>query len=148
LNRWIKTEQALTLAIAVYFSMGATGADARFENLGHRLMCTCGCAELLGECNHVGCPESTQQRNELVSAIAAGKNDREILTWFSDKYGRSVQAAPRAEGFELIAWIAPFAVFAAGLAGTFLLVRRWTDHPPGEDAADGVNAPRTGGQQI
>ena len=31
-----------------------------------------------------------------------------------------------AEGFELIAWIAPFAVFSAALLGTILLVRRWT----------------------
>ena len=91
--RWIKTAQALTLAIAVCFSIGATGAGARFEDLGHRLMCTCSCAELLGECNHVGCSESTRQRIELVSAIAAGKSDREILAWFSDKYGKSVEAA-------------------------------------------------------
>jgi cytochrome c-type biogenesis protein CcmH len=137
LNRWIKTVQAMTLAIAVYFSVGATGDGARFENLGHRLMCTCGCAELLGECNHVGCPESTRMRNELASAIAAGKSDREILAWFSDKYGRSVQASPRTHGFELVAWIAPFAVFAAGLLGTILLIRRWI-RPVGE-LAGGVN---------
>jgi len=141
LNRWIKTVQALTLAIAVYFSVGATGAGARFENLGHRLMCTCGCAELLGECNHVGCPESTRQRNELAAAIAAGKSDSEILVWFSDKYGRSVQASPRTQGFELIAWIAPFAVFAAGLLGTILLVRRWM-HPV-EGLSGGVPVPLT-----
>ena len=148
MNRWMRTAQVVTLAIAVYFAMGATGSGARFENLGHRLMCTCGCAELLGECNHVGCQESTRERNELASAIAAGKSDHEILVSFSDKYGRSVQASPRTQGFELIAWIAPFAVLAAGLAGASLLVRRWTKVPPGEEVADGVNLPRTGGHQI
>ena len=34
-------------------------------------------------------------------------------------------AAPPARGFDLIAWIAPFAVFLAALAGTILLIRRW-----------------------
>jgi hypothetical protein len=62
--------------------------------------------------------------------------------------GRSVQAAPRAEGFELIAWIEPFAVFAAGLLGTILLVRRWTGVPHGQEMADDVNAFQTGGHPL
>jgi len=35
-------------------------------------------------------------------------------------------AAPTTEGFNLVAWIAPFAVFGAALLGTVLLVRRWS----------------------
>ena len=31
------------------------------------------------------------------------------------------------QGFDLVAWIAPFAVFAAALLGTILLVRHWAD---------------------
>jgi hypothetical protein len=53
-----------------------------------------------------------------------------------------------AEGFELIAWIAPFAVFAAGLVGTILLVRRWTGVPLGQEAASEANVPRKGGHHI
>jgi hypothetical protein len=30
------------------------------------------------------------------------------------------------QGFDLMAWIAPLAVFAAALLGTILLVRRWS----------------------
>jgi cytochrome c-type biogenesis protein CcmH len=88
-------------------------------------MCTCGCAEILGECNHVGCPSSAGELNELRSYIADGKTDQEILTAFSAKYGATVLAAPTTHGFDLVAWIAPFAVFAAALLGTILLVRRW-----------------------
>ncbi len=39
-------------------------------------------------------------------------------------------AAPTTHGFNLVAWIAPFAVFAAALLGTILLVRRWRDSNP------------------
>ena len=28
------------------------------QDLNHRLMCTCGCAQVLGECDHAGCPGS------------------------------------------------------------------------------------------
>jgi cytochrome c-type biogenesis protein CcmH len=143
----MKTVQAMALAVAVCFSMGATDASSRFNDLGHRLMCTCGCAQLLGECNHVGCPESGRERNELSAAIAAGSSDKEILASFAAKYGATVLAAPTTHGFDLVAWIAPFAVFAAALLGTILLVRRWANlsvgktqtaipDPANEDPAD------------
>ena len=121
-----RTAQALLLAVAVCFSLGATDAGSRFTDLNHRLMCTCGCAEILGECNHVGCPNSAGELDELRAGIAAGTSDKEILTSFVGKYGATVLAAPTTQGFDLVAWIAPFAVFAAAMLGTILLVRRWT----------------------
>jgi cytochrome c-type biogenesis protein CcmH len=147
LTFWIKAVQAGLLAVAVCFSMGATDASSRFNDLGHRLMCTCGCAQLLGECNHVGCPESGRMRDELSAAIASGKSDKEILASFAAKYGATVLAAPTTQGFDLVAWIAPFAVFAAALLGTILLVWRWANlsvgktqtaipDPANEDPAD------------
>ncbi len=42
------------------------------------------------------------------------------------KYGATVLAAPTKQGFDLVAWIAPFAVFGAALLGTILLIRYWT----------------------
>jgi cytochrome c-type biogenesis protein CcmH/NrfF len=123
---WIKSAQAVLLAVAVCFSVGAGNSSERFTDLGHRLMCTCSCAQMLGECNHVGCPESGRMRNELSAAIASGASDKEILASFSAKYGATVLAAPTTKGFDLVAWIAPFAVFAAALLGTILLVRHWS----------------------
>jgi cytochrome c-type biogenesis protein CcmH/NrfF len=123
---WTRSLQASLLAVAVCFSLGASDAGARFDNLSHRLMCTCGCAQLLGECNHVGCPDSGRERDELSAAIASGLSDQQILDQFAAKYGETMLAAPRTQGFDLVAWIAPFAVFAAALLGTILLVRRWS----------------------
>jgi cytochrome c-type biogenesis protein CcmH/NrfF len=81
---------------------------------------------MLGECNHVGCPASPGMLNELRLGISNGQSDKEILNSFVAKYGAIVLAAPTGEGFDLVAWIAPFAVFAAALLGTILLVRRWS----------------------
>jgi cytochrome c-type biogenesis protein CcmH len=126
LNFWIKGAQALFLAMAVCFALGASDAGSRFTDLGHQLMCTCGCSQMLGECNHVGCPESDRMRGELRDQIASVSNDKQILDWFSSKYGVTVLAAPTTHGFNLVAWIAPFAVFLAALLGTILLVRHWS----------------------
>ena len=122
---WMKAGQAAVLAVAICFSIGATNPSGRLYELDHRLMCTCGCAQILGECNHVGCTESAQELSELRTDIAAGKTDQQILDDFVAKYGATVLAAPMTKGFDLVAWIAPFAVFAAALAGTILLIRRW-----------------------
>ena len=149
---WIKVLQAGTLAVAVCISVGATDAGSRYNNLNHRLMCTCGCAEILGECNHVGCPNSAGELNELRAGIVDGKSDKEILASFSSKYGAVVLAAPTTHGFDLVAWIAPFAVFGAAMLGTVLLVRRWsvgrTQFATGIDAADMDPAERERREEI
>ena len=126
LTLFTKSLQVLALAVAVCFTLGATDAGSRYTNLNHRLMCTCGCSELLGECNHVGCQSSGKELDELTAGIAGGKNDKDILSSFALKYGATVLAAPTTQGFDLVAWIAPFAVFAAALLGTILLVKRWS----------------------
>ena len=126
--------QAGALAVAVCFSLGATDADSRFDKLNHKLMCTCSCNEVLGECNHVSCPMSGPEQAELRAGITGGSSDEVILASFAAKYGATVLAAPTTHGFDLVAWIAPFAVFAAALLGTILLVRRWTAAMPPAEA--------------
>ena len=89
-------------------------------------MCSCGCGQVLGECNHVGCPDSPVQLAELRTAINASMTDKQILDSFAAKYGATVLAAPTMQGFNIVAWVAPFAVFGAALLGTILLVRHWS----------------------
>jgi len=132
---WMKALQAGALAVAVFISVGASDAGSRYNDLNHKLMCTCGCAEILGECNHVGCTSSTAELSELRAAINAGQTDQEIFAAFQAKYGAVVLAAPTTKGFDLVAWIAPFAVFAAALLGTVLLVRRWASLSIGKTQA-------------
>jgi cytochrome c-type biogenesis protein CcmH len=88
-------------------------------------MCDCGCAQLLGECDHVGCPYRDKELSELTTDIAAGMTDQQVMDEFVSKYGATVLAAPTTKGFDLVAWVAPFAVLAAALLGTILLIRRW-----------------------
>lgn len=127
---WLKAGQALALAVAVCFTLGAADPATRYTNLNHKLMCTCGCAEILGECNHVGCTSSTEELALLSTGLDAGSEDKAILDSFVSKYGAVVLAAPTKQGFDLVAWIAPFAVFAAALLGTILLIKHWSASRP------------------
>ena len=122
---WTRAVEVTVLAVAICFSLGASAPTARLNTLSHHLMCQCGCAQVLGECDHVGCPDRDKELAELSAAIDSGLGDQQILDAFAAKYGETVLAAPRTNGFDLVAWIAPFAVFAAALLGTILLIRRW-----------------------
>jgi len=115
------------LALIALLAIGFMGADsdARFNKLGHQLMCMCGCNQILLECNHIGCTYSDRMRNELAAGLERGDSDSLVLQAFVQKYGNTVLAAPTATGFNRIAWIMPFAVFAAAIFLTVWLVRLW-----------------------
>lgn len=114
----------LGMVVAV-LAMGAADTSARYNDLGHKMMCACGCGQVLIECNHLGCPDSDQMLSELRADVSQGMADNAILMAFQDKYGPTVLAAPMFTKFNMIAWILPPALLLAGIAGTVMLVRRW-----------------------
>ncbi len=121
--------QLLVLALAIPFLVGASNDEARFNTVGHKMMCACTCGQVLLECNHVGCTFSDRMRNELAAGIQRGDSDDLILSNFVSNYGPIILAAPIRGGFDTVAWIMPFAVFflATGLA--VWVVRIWKSRP-------------------
>ena len=122
----IKAAQAVALAVAICFTMGAGDATTRIDKLSHRLMCTCGCSQLLGECDHAGCPNRGEELRDLTDSVVGGSTDEAVFASFTSKYGATVLAAPTTKGFDLVAWIAPVAVFLAAVLGTILVARQWS----------------------
>ncbi len=129
--------QTLVLLVAAFTMLGAGSPSTRFDRIGHKLMCTCGCSEILLECNHMGCPNSPGLIADLKNQIAAGTPDSNIFKSFADKYGPTVLASPMRGGFDLVAWIVPFAVLALGVVASVWLVRHWHDRQLQETALAG-----------
>jgi cytochrome c-type biogenesis protein CcmH/NrfF len=96
------------------------------------MICTCGCGQILLECNHVGCPVSPVMINELNAQMDGGGSDTLILNWFAAKYGATVLAAPIRGGFDNVAWIAPMAAFLLATVGVGFLIRTWTVRRPSQ----------------
>lgn len=128
-SKFRRVVQLALLFIAITALMGAGDEEARFSNLGHRMMCVCGCGQILLECNHVGCNYSDRMRAELMAALDRGDNDDLILSGFTQKYGTTVVAAPTATGFGRVAWVMPFLALVLGLTTTVLVVRAWRKRP-------------------
>lgn len=127
---------ATVLAVAAFALMGAgEPTDARYRQLGHEMMCMCGCGQILLECNHVGCSYSSRMTEELRAALAKGDSDQVILQGFVEKYGNTVLAAPTKSGFNLVAWIMPFVIFLLSLGAVILVVRTWKSRAAAQAAA-------------
>lgn len=127
----------LLLSLAIIFFVGA-GDDAHFKELGHRMMCVCGCNQILLECNHVGCRDSDRMRGELMAALERGDNDDLTLQGFVQKYGPTVVAAPINKGFNRVAWITPFVALGLGISFVVFVVRSWKNRPA-PALADGIS---------
>lgn len=114
------------------------GSTTRLDRVGHKLVCQCGCGQILMECNHVGCPVSGPMIDELRAQLAATPAQAEsaVLAWFTNKYGAIVLAAPIRGGFDVVAWIVPFAILALGAGAIFLVLRRWKQRYAVAHAAD------------
>src|ERR1019366_672786 len=89
-----KAAQTLLLCAAVFALLGTGDPATRFNEIGHQMMCICGCNQVLLERNHVGCPASDGMRNELQAAITRGDSDSLVEQSFVQKYGPTVLAAP------------------------------------------------------
>ena len=118
------------LFLAAAFLLGADSPDTRVNTIGHQMMCMCGCGQILAECNHVGCTYSSRQIAEVREMVLRGDNDAAIKDAVVQKYGTTVLAAPTTSGFNIVAWIMPFAIFALSLAAVVLVVRAWKHRIP------------------
>src|SRR5262252_5082492 len=121
--------QVVLLVVGVFGFLGAGGDSARFNDLGHRMMCVCGCSQILLECNHVGCQYSDKMRGELLASLNRGDSDDLILQSFVQQYGTTVVAAPATSGFGRVAWVMPFAVLFLGLTLVYFVIRTWRLRP-------------------
>src|SRR5580704_19557143 len=137
----IRALHCALLSAAIILFAGAGDQSARFNYMGHQLMCICSCNQILLECNHVGCPNSDEMRNELMAGVQRGDSDSLVEQSFIQKYGPTVLAAPTNTGFDRTAWIVPFVALALGLSFVVLVVRAWKNRPA-PAIADGLRPVR------
>jgi cytochrome c-type biogenesis protein CcmH len=112
-------------AIAPLVPLARAQESAHAKELGQKLMCVCGCNQILGSCNHVGCTYSHDMMKELEDRIARNEPDDLTLQAFVQEYGPTVLSSPPAKGFNRIAWIAPIVFPLVALLVLWDVVRRW-----------------------
>lgn len=130
----------LVLALAVSPALHAQQSD-RAKRLGGRMMCVCGCNQILTACNHVGCTTSHTMLKELDERIARGDSDDLILQSFIQEYGQTVLVDPPKRGFTGLVWVVPIVAPLLALYLVWELVRRWRQRAVLTPAGGGPNIP-------
>jgi len=121
---------ALCLSIVAGFGnlpVHAQQSD-RAKAVSRRVMCMCGCGQVLGECNHLRCPAREPMIKDLDRKVASGVSDDLIVQDFVQEYGEKVLSEPPAKGFNWLAWLMPVFVTLAGFAVVRTVIGRW-HHP-------------------
>ncbi len=57
--------------------------------------------------------------------LAQGQSEEEIIQFFVAQYGEQVLASPPKRGFNLVAWILPFAAILVGVGVIYFVIRKW-----------------------
>jgi cytochrome c-type biogenesis protein CcmH len=115
------------VALLVASALRAFGSPARtsLQEVSEALTCQCGCGLTVANCNHPQCGFSVPLREQIETMIGKGMGRAQIIAVFRAKYGEKILSAPTIQGFNLLAWIVPF---AAVFAGCFIIVgaiSRW-----------------------
>ena len=104
----------------------AADRNERMRELTPKFMCVCGgCNQVLMNCNHIGCPSREAMLKDIGKRVDQGDSNDGVVEYFIDKYGTSVLSAPPASGFNLTAWVMPFAALGVGLVVAILFLRRF-----------------------
>jgi cytochrome c-type biogenesis protein CcmH len=97
----------------------------RARRIGQKMLCVCGCNQILTACNHVGCTYSHDMLREVDERVARSEPDDLTLQAFVQEYGATVLVEPPNKGFNRVAWVMPVVVPIFGLGLVWLLVNRW-----------------------
>src|SRR6516162_5107026 len=119
---------AILLAAVTVVTFASPGPTS-LQEVSEALTCQCGCGLTVANCNHPQCEFSVPTRQQIETMIAQGLGREQIIGFFRAKYGEKILSAPTTEGFNLLAWIIPF---AAVFAGCFIIVgavSRWRANP-------------------
>jgi len=112
----------------------AAGTPTRFhastagdlQQVTRQIMCQCGCNMTVSACEQtMTCDIAARMKREALGLLESGSDVGAVLASFSHDYGEQVLAAPTKSGFNLTAWITPFAALGTGLVVIAAALLRW-----------------------
>lgn len=113
----------ITIILGLLLYASTVVAKTTLSDIEKQLICMCGCGMLLSSCQ---CSTADEFRQEIQSKLDKGVPPDHIIAGFVARYGETVLAAPTKSGFNLTAWITPFAALILGMAILFLVIRTFS----------------------
>jgi cytochrome c-type biogenesis protein CcmH len=132
---------SLILVASPTVSLAGPPATAQQEIEG-RLMCYCGCADLTVRVCTCGTADAIRQ--EIAERLGNGETPDQVVAAYVTRHGAQIRSAPAKAGFELLAWVTPFAAILLAGSALIVIVRRWGGRAAAgrTGSASGEAAPR------
>ena len=138
------TTWVLLAAFAVFGTLGGSPARANESASGKKdparaitsqLICPCSCGEILSGCT---CETGKAMQGYVDRELKSGKSKDQIEAALVNQYGEVILGAPKAKGFNLLVWVAPFLATAFGFLLASLILLRWVRRRVPATAMPGV----------
>ena len=117
-----------------------TAGSATPSQVQEGLTCQCGCGLTVANCNHLQCGFAVPVKEDIADSLARGDSAEQILARYRAEYGEKILSSPVAEGFNVMAWITPYAAVGTGALLLLVAIRRWAG-TPGDPESDGPVTP-------
>ncbi|MFC2018613.1 cytochrome c-type biogenesis protein CcmH [Chloroflexota bacterium] len=108
--------------------LGASPVAARAATVGdvaEGLVCQCGCTMILSSCSHIECGSRDAMTTLIGQKLDQGETPAQITGYFVTQYGEQVLSSPPKRGFNLTAWVLPFAALLFGAWVVYVALRKW-----------------------
>lgn len=120
---------AIALAVALIvlvLNSAPASADSILEEVEGEFMCQCGCSLTLTACAGTMTCDVAQQMSDVINGkIARGDTKDQIVQSLVTQYGEKILSSPPKQGFNLAAWVTPFAAVLGGGVFIYFLLRAW-----------------------
>jgi cytochrome c-type biogenesis protein CcmH len=121
--RWVAIAVfAVLLTVAIV--PGSASAYA-ISDVSSKIICQCGCGSVLDQCPHQDCGWGVPAKEFISQQLGKGKTPEDLLQYYVSQFGQKILAAPTKTGFNITAWVTPFALLIAGGLAIYYLVRLW-----------------------
>ncbi|MFQ6122002.1 MAG: cytochrome c-type biogenesis protein CcmH [Dehalococcoidales bacterium] len=115
----------LLIIIALFSPFPARANGATVSDISKQLICQCGCTMVLLNCSHAECASREAMTTLIEQKLAQGQSGEGIIQFFVAQYGEQVLASPPKRGFNLMAWVTPFAALLFGGGVIYFVLKKW-----------------------
>ncbi len=114
------------LFLFLLFASPVRADSPTVNDVAKELICLSGCNMVLSECTCCGEMGLYQEMMALIKQqINDGYSKDEIIQSFVARYGEQVLVEPPKQGFNLVAWILPFAAILGGGGIIYIAIKKW-----------------------
>ncbi len=116
---------SLVLLAVLLIASPAKANSITAGDIAEQLICQCGCTLVLASCTHSECMSRDTMTTLIEQKLVQGQSEEEIIRFFVAQYGEQVLALPPKQGFNLVAWLLPFAAILGGGGVIYIALKKW-----------------------